>query len=336
VLDILGLDATAERVYQELVTFGPESGAGLSARVGLPDEAVDGAVAQLAQFGLITGRPSEQYTAAPPAAALGALVAKHRYALHQAELTVATLAEAYKGTHADLGAHDLVEIISGAPTIRQRFEQIQLNATAEFLAMSEARHEVVAAGLGDAEEEAIRRGVRYRVVVEHATLKVPDAAEALVAHLRKRQLYRVVEAVPTMLVIADRASALIPLTDGLAADGGEPVAMFVRAPGLIRLLLGLFESVWERAVPVRLAGTGDVELATSGTEPTGLDLRILSLLMVGATDAAIANQFGLGLRTVQRRVAGMMELAGVSTRLQLGWHACSRGWLNEPDTGGPS
>jgi DNA-binding NarL/FixJ family response regulator len=80
-------------------------------------------------------------------------------------------------------------------------------------------------------------------------------------------------------------------------------------------------------VPVRLVDPGGVELDEPETEPTGLDLRILSLLMVGATDAAIAKQLGLGLRTVQRRVAHMMDLAKVSTRLQLGWHACHRGWL---------
>jgi len=137
--------------------------------------------------------------------------------------------------------------------------------------------------------------------------------------------------------VADRSVALVPLSDGAHSGAGGPVAMYVRAPGLIRLLIGLFESVWERAVPVRLVSadgtpadgtraTG-IEAEGSPTEPTDLDLRILSLLMLGSTDAAIAKQLGLGLRTVQRRVAHMMELAGVSTRLQLGWHARHRDWL---------
>jgi hypothetical protein len=31
---------------------------------------------------------------------------------------------------------------------------------------------------------------------------------------------------------------------------------------------------------------------------------------------------------VQRRVRRLMELAGVTTRLQLGWHAHERGWVS--------
>ncbi|WP_394297388.1 hypothetical protein [Streptomyces albus] len=60
--------------------------------------------------------------------------------------------------------------------------------------------------------------------------------------------------------------------------------------------------------------------------PDAVDLRILSLLLAGLTDASAAKQLDLGLRTVQRRVKRLMEIAGVSTRLQLGWYACERGW----------
>jgi DNA-binding NarL/FixJ family response regulator len=54
---------------------------------------------------------------------------------------------------------------------------------------------------------------------------------------------------------------------------------------------------------------------------------VLSLLLAGLTDASVAKQLDLGLRTVQRRVKRLMELTGVTTRLQLGWHAYERGWV---------
>lgn len=50
-------------------------------------------------------------------------------------------------------------------------------------------------------------------------------------------------------------------------------------------------------------------------------------LTIGLTDASVAKQLGLGLRTVQRRVKRLMQLTGVTTRLQLGWHAYGRGWM---------
>lgn len=326
---ILGLDPAAERVYQELVTSGPGSASALAERTGQPDAEIRAALGRLAELGLITKQVGahERYAAAPPAVALGALLAEQRHALYRAELGLASLAEAYRSASADSSARDLVEVLIGAHAVRHRFEQIQMSAKSELHLMSETTHEVVASGESVAEEQAISRGVRYHVVIERAMLDFPGAFEGVTAHMKHQQLVRVVEQVPTKLAIADRSVALLPLSDGANPDGGEPAALFVRAPGLIRLLMGLFESVWERAVPVRLVEPNVIGLDEPATEPTGMDLRILSLLMVGATDAAIAKQLGLGLRTVQRRVAHLMELAKVSTRLQLGWQACRRGWL---------
>lgn len=54
---------------------------------------------------------------------------------------------------------------------------------------------------------------------------------------------------------------------------------------------------------------------------------MLSLLLAGLTDASVAKQLDIGLRTVQRRVKRLMELTGATTRLQLGWHAHERGWV---------
>ncbi|MFF8828103.1 helix-turn-helix domain-containing protein [Streptomyces sp. NPDC015131] len=67
--------------------------------------------------------------------------------------------------------------------------------------------------------------------------------------------------------------------------------------------------------------------AAGPAAPDGTDLEILALLLAGLTDASVAKQLGLGLRTVQRRVRGLMEAAGVTTRLQLGWAAYRLGWV---------
>lgn len=99
----------------------------------------------------------------------------------------------------------------------------------------------------------------------------------------------------------------------------------VHACGLLESLSGLFESVWREALPLRLGTEGPVEEEPDGPDVT--DLEILSLLLAGLTDVSVAKQLDLGLRTVQRKVKRLMELAGVTTRLQLGWHAYERGWV---------
>jgi hypothetical protein len=173
----------------------------------------------------------------------------------------------------------------------------------------------------DAEERAATRGVRYRVVLERAVLEQPDGMTELTAALDRDEQVRVVDEVPTKLVVADRSLALVPLTGRSA----EPAALVVHASGLLELLSGLFESVWREALPLRLGAAGGAEQPPDG--PDAADLEILSLLLAGMTDASVAKQLDLGLRTVQRRVKGLMELAGVTTRLQLGWHAYERGWV---------
>ena len=324
-------------------------------------------------------------------AALTGLLAQQRRSLDQAELTLSALLETYRNSRADDSAHGLVEVVAGAEAVRRRFELVQYSARHEVLAMSQADYEVSAPGESNAEAQAIRRGVEYRVVIERLMLDQPGTLDALRMDLGRGQQCRVVDRVPSRLLIVDGSIAMLPLSDAVvrAANGGdesededgyegeyedtgpsrtkprearghhtphgsdaesapantapngadraraaaapgrhpEPAALLVRAPAVIRVVAGLFESVWERAVPIRAAGSEPI-LDEAATEPTALDLHILSQLMAGATDAAIAKQLGLGLRTVQRRVAHLMELAGVTTRLQLGWAAARRGWLD--------
>jgi DNA-binding CsgD family transcriptional regulator/sugar-specific transcriptional regulator TrmB len=327
VLGILGLDEQTERVYRELVQLGPCSIEVLALRLGLGRGPVAESISSLETKSLATRDAAGLVHTAPPQLALGALLTAQRHALGQAELTAAALAEAYHAASAQ-NAHELVQIVIGAEQVRQRLEHIQHNAEAELLRFVQASIEVPEACESEAENAAVQRGVRYRVVLERAMLEGPHPFKA-----EGEEELRVVESLPTKLVIVDRSTVMLPLSSsaaipperaGYAGDG--PMALISGAPGLVGAMVGLFESIWQRALPMRPAGE---EPAAEPKEslPTPLDLRILSLLLVGATDAAIAKQLGLGLRTVQRRVAHMMELAEVSTRLQLGWQAHDRGWL---------
>jgi DNA-binding NarL/FixJ family response regulator len=60
-----------------------------------------------------------------------------------------------------------------------------------------------------------------------------------------------------------------------------------------------------------------------------VDIRgnLLRQLAAGAKDEQIARTLGLSLRTVRRRVAGLLIELGVDTRFQAGVEAVRRGWL---------
>lgn len=328
-LSAIGLDGTHESAYRALVSGGAAEVADLARRLSLGERDAERALRSLERQGLAaqsTARPG-RWVAAPPSVALGALLTQQRHELEQAELAAALLAEEYRAVAAEPAVHDLVEVVIGAAAVSQRFLQLQLGASEEVCALVTGNPVAVTGMENDAEEQASGRGVRYRVVLERSALDLPDGITELTAALGRDEQVRVVDRVPTKLVVADRSLALVPLTSHTA----EPAALVVHASGLLELLQGLFESVWQQALPLRLGASGASGASGIGEQepdsPDDADLEVLSLLLAGMTDASVAKQLDLGLRTVQRRVKHLMELCGVSTRLQLGWHAYERGWV---------
>ncbi|MFF3511453.1 helix-turn-helix transcriptional regulator [Streptomyces sp. NPDC002573] len=322
-LAAIGLDETHESAYRALVSVGAADVPDLARRLIRGERDTERLLRRLEHHGLAaqsSARPG-RWVAAPPGVALGALLTRQRHELEKAELAAALLAEEYRAAAAEPAVHDLVEVVIGAAAVTQRFLQLQLGAAEEVCALVTGTPVAVTGMENEAEEQATARGVRYRVVVERTVLDRPDGITELTAALSRDEQVRVIDTVPTKLVVADRTLAMVPLT----AHTAEPAALVVHASGLLELLSGLFESVWRDALPLRLGASGATEQAPDGPDST--DLEVLSLLLAGLTDASVAKQLDLGLRTVQRRVKRLMELSGVTTRLQLGWQAYERGWV---------
>jgi DNA-binding NarL/FixJ family response regulator len=125
------------------------------------------------------------------------------------------------------------------------------------------------------------------------------------------------------LAIADGTVGLCPLV----ADGtgvGEPTLAVIRESCLLEALTALFERYWDLSFPVRIN-----ESDPAGSPAESDDRHLLSLLVAGVADKAIATQFGVSLRTVQRRVRELMCRLNAQTRMQLAWEASRRGWLEE-------
>lgn len=113
----------------------------------------------------------------------------------------------------------------------------------------------------------------------------------------------------------------------LSIMANEPLALVVHSPGIVTQLVALFEFVWSSAWPLRMTDAS-VEVDPSIIELDDFDRSLLALLLSGASDAQAARQLDAGLRTVQRRVRHLMDRAGAQTRIQLGWAARERGWIN--------
>ncbi|MGC5341405.1 helix-turn-helix domain-containing protein [Streptomyces sp. DT171] len=328
-LGAIGLDERQESAYRALVSVGAAEVTDLAHRLGLPEHDTDLALRGLERHGLAARSSTRagRWVAAPPGVALGALLTRQRRELDRAERSAARLAEEYRAEAAEPALHDLVEVVTGASAVAYRFQQLQLGAADEVCALITGKP-VAMSGVADgSRRRAADRGVTFRAVIEREVLALPVAVLELPTARDRDARIRSVDRLPTELVVADGRLAMVPMT----GHGTEPAALVVHASGLLESLTGLFEAVWREAMPLRLGGSGWEREGPAGPDPT--DLEILSLLLAGLTDASVAKQLELGLRTVQRRVKGLMELAGVSTRLQLGWHAYERGWVSRGGRG---
>ncbi|MFE6039020.1 helix-turn-helix transcriptional regulator [Streptomyces sp. NPDC056452] len=148
----------------------------------------------------------------------------------------------------------------------------------------------------------------YRIVVDRDFLSEPAALRALDLRVERGHQVRVVDQPLIKLLIADGETAMVQV---------EPGRSLELRPPLVVLAIELFESVWRRSRPY-LREDGDLS-------PT--DRRILQLMLSGLTDAATAHQLGTSPRTVQRRVRALMDLAAVTSRVQLGWYAMRNNWV---------
>lgn len=111
------------------------------------------------------------------------------------------------------------------------------------------------------------------------------------------------------------------------SEWGNPHSAYVvvRDPMLVAAFIQLFDRAFDRALPVAPDGDG----ADGRDDGQDDDQRLLKLLGLGLKDESIARYLGCSLRTVRRRVAGLMARHGVQTRFQLGL-AASTGGLGSP------
>lgn len=330
-LGALGLEPDEELVYRALLGRPSATAMLLADLLDRPEPTVEKILARLVECGLAIRSGGEAFAAAPPAMALGALITERRDGLRIAEQALVSLAEEHRAAVAGRSISELIEVVSGVDAIRHRFQQVQQAARREIRNFVTSPFIAVPPGANAQEDAAVDRGVGFRVVLERAVLAEPGIVEEIVDSLNRGVQLRIVDSLPMKLILADDDLALVPIMAPLVVPppGGEPGAVLLHRSGLLAALDALFEMVWLRAYPLELAnfspgGAAYVELDNDG--PTELDRRILSLLLSGLTDQAVATQLDLSLRTLQRRLRHLMDLAGVETRMQLGWQAARHGW----------
>ncbi|WP_405729186.1 helix-turn-helix transcriptional regulator [Streptomyces sp. NBC_01537] len=207
------------------------------------------------------------------------------------------------------------EVIYGKAEQRRRVQLLQREARKEVLGFVRPPY---VDQENPVQAERLAAGVVYRSLYEASALAYPGSAD-LPGFIPPGEQARATPRVPMKLMIVDGERALLPLHGkgerGDLASGG---LLLLNPSLLVDALLELFEDRWLRATPLRF--TEDPEVPASPT----LDAQLLSLLMSGLPDKAVATQLGISLRTLQRRIRSLMESTGTANRTQLAWYVAQQ------------
>ncbi|CAM3736260.1 LuxR family transcriptional regulator [Nocardiopsis rhodophaea] len=323
-LEMIGLAEDEEKVYLALLRSPAGDSGELAARLGMATPDAEDALARLADKGLLGRAPggTSALRVAPPDAALSPLLVQRQAQLHQTQTEVARLIEDYRARAALHDPEEIVETVTGRDAVTESYRRIHQGAAKEVRVLVTGPPMVVSSADNDVARASMAAGVHYRVVYDRALLDGSDDPLLLAESCEPGEDVRVAGDIPMKLSIADDHAAFLPtVTSGLE----EPSVIIVRPSGLLDALEWIFETIWETAVPFP-AHDGEGSL-TAMPEAEVEARRLISLMLSGCTDRAMANQLGVSVRTVQRRINRLSAQMGVRTRHQLIWQATRRGWL---------
>jgi len=324
VWETVGIPESEARVYEALIPQASATIAGLAGRVNFTTAKTARTLASLIERGLVTrtqGRPAT-YAAVEPSLAGSVLIAKREHELRQLQQHLNKLDEAFRTEAGGPTGH--VEIIEGAPRIWRTFVRVQRAARREVRGFDKPPYFVPQGEHGDEgpnlDERHLLAGnvVTYRVVYDQESVAIPGRLSNIWDGIRQGERARVGGSLPVKLVMCDDTLAILCSP----AEFQNAVAYLIHPSSLLEVTAALFESVWDRAVPLNRS-----ESKGGGVPIDDRDRQLLNLLASGATDVVIARTFGQSTRTVQRNIHELMQKVGARTRFQAGMEAANRGWL---------
>ena len=326
-LKSLGINEGEESVYRWILKNPGSSSSEVAQALRLVPRTSQRLLETIEDKGLVTHSPErpKRYWPSAPDIALGALFLQRQKALLETQKTIEILQEQLNVSRRGNEQRRMVELISSREAERQIMEQMDRTVEREFITlirepMRVTKFDKPAEEDHPAQREALKRGVKYRTVIETGLMENPAIMKNIYSDMIAGEKVRMISGVPLKLILADRRLALIPLRLG---ELNSP-ALLIRTSSLLDALYELFEMLWKRAVPITFSNTrelvGNASEVELGEEIKGL----ISLMAVGLNDKTIAYDLNISKRTLERRIAALMQAVDARTRFQAGWLAALR------------
>jgi DNA-binding CsgD family transcriptional regulator/DNA-binding MarR family transcriptional regulator len=319
-LTALGATDPEDRAYQFLATLDSATSAEICGAAGLTEAQVRVALDGLVQRGLVsqTSDESPRYVASSPGT-VDAMISNRLLELRKAQEALDGLADKRRTGRLAAEAAGAIELITGPQALRHHALHLIRTARSEVIGMMKPPTLVVESS----ERVMPPQSVANRAIFETGALEYPGALDAIRAGMRSsNDEVRVHTKVPLKMLGADRSVALIPLS----LRDTAPASLLIYESPVLDAIHALFDYVWAGAVRLDLINGRAHHRTDSALSPE--DRQLLSLLLAGLTDEAIAAHFRVSVRTVQRKVHALMEVANVRTRMQLAWEAARQDWLS--------
>ena len=312
-LEGLGLDPLEGQVYVALLD-GSSSIAELSHGLDVTAERIRRALRALESKGFASRIPGRaaRYAPARPDLAVEALIVRREEEHARARRDVRLLTERYSAVES---VDRPIELVRGREAVAQWWAQVQRSATSEVLMFDRPPYVMPFRGPNPVEMELLQSGVAYRVLYDESSFDHEGKREAAAACAQAGEEGRVWAGVPIKLIVADRRLALT-----YHGSDVRETAVVIRPSAVLSAIVALFDSLWRDAAP--LAGT---QGGSDGFDNT--DLAIVAMLAAGSIDERIARHLGIGVRTVRRRVARIVEQLGAETRFQAAVLATRKGLI---------
>ncbi len=318
----LGISEAEERVYRWILEHPGASASDVARALSLGPRKTQGLLESIEAMGLVTHSPerSRRYLPSAPDIALGALFLQQQKALLETQHTIQELQEQANSVQNHDEHKQMVELITSRDAERQILEQMDRTVENEFITLMRAPMRVSQLNRPAEEDhpgqiEALKRGVRYRTVIESGLMAIPSVVQSIRSDMAVGEEVRVAPELPLKLVLADHRLALIPLNLGEL----DSPALLVRSSSLLDALYELFEMIWERATPISFGQESRPQIGVSESMLSLESKELIVLMAAGLNDKTIAYDLNISQRTLERRIAELMRVLNARTRFQLGW-----------------
>ena len=308
-LQPLGISAEAEAVYVALGPLPSASVADLGRLTSLTPEQVAETLEELRKLGLATDSARGNWRALPLLDVVNQLKAQRLSEIELASVAAESL-ESHLLAAGATQEHDIKTLV-GREAIVAAHRELMDSARREICFFDKPPYAQVRSVIT---EEALSIEPEWRALERNVILRCvydpgfdTDRLAELSLFAKKGEQSRT-SPVPMKLIIVDSHTALIPSMRSYA-PGHELRASIVRHTLLIEALQWLFEAVWDAAVPI---------MTSLNSESDPRRQMLISMLMTGSTDSAIANTLNINVHSVRRWISELMDELGVETRLQLG------------------